>query len=100
MQSRVLFAALASSLISAACASAPPVAPKAPATTTQNQKMSWILRLEDQRILRAPAPPPSPVVVPVKGQAKKNQPLPIPEVVAPPDLTTLIADTDPRIRRA
>ena len=99
MQSRVLFAALASSLICAACASAPPVAPKAPATTTQNQKMSWILRLEDQRILRAPAPPPSPVVVPVKGQAKKNKPLPIPEVVAPPDLTTLIADTDPRIRR-
>ena len=62
--------------------------------------MSWILRLEDQRILRAPAPapPPTPVVAPAKG-SKKKQPLPAPEIVVAPDLTTLLTDADPRIRR-
>jgi cyclophilin family peptidyl-prolyl cis-trans isomerase/HEAT repeat protein len=61
--------------------------------------MSWILRLEDQRILRAPAPPAPPVVVPVKGARKTNQPVQAPAVVVAPDLTTLLADADPRIRR-
>jgi cyclophilin family peptidyl-prolyl cis-trans isomerase/HEAT repeat protein len=59
--------------------------------------MSWILRLEDQRILRAPAPPPAPLVIPVN--AKKNAPLPPPPIVVTPDLMTLVADSDPRIRR-
>ena len=53
MQPRTRLALTAVALISSACASAPPVAPKAP-TITQDQKISWILRLEDQRILRAP----------------------------------------------
>ena len=49
----------------AACASAPPVAPTVAPVIAPDQKMSWILRLEDQRILRGAgaaaavvAPPP------------------------------------------
>lgn len=61
-----------------------------------DQKMSWILRLEDQRILRAPEPPPAPVITPQK-KASKNTPPPAPVIV--PDLVKLVADSDPRIRR-
>jgi HEAT repeat protein/cyclophilin family peptidyl-prolyl cis-trans isomerase len=87
------------SAISAACASAPPVAPKAPAIPV-NQKMSWILQLEDQRILRVPAPPPPPApVVPTGKNAAKVKPGPPPPPVVTPDLTTLITDPEPRIRR-
>ncbi len=87
-------------LISGACASAPPaVAPKAP-VIAPDQKMSWILRLEDQRILRAPAPPaivPPPVPENQKKRSKKPEPPPPPVVT--PDLAVLAADPDPRIRR-
>jgi cyclophilin family peptidyl-prolyl cis-trans isomerase/HEAT repeat protein len=79
-----------------ACASAPPKPPAAPSTTV-DQKMSWILRLEDQRILRAPEPPPAPVVSTPPKKAKKNEPPPPPVVV--PDLTTLVTDSEARIRR-
>jgi len=85
--------------ISAACASAPPVAPKAPAIPA-DQKMSWILQMEDQRILRVPAPPPPPApVVPAGRKAPKAKPGPPPPPVVTPDLTTLITDPEPRIRR-
>src|SRR5215218_2122314 len=78
-----------------ACASAPPKAPAAPAITA-DQKMSWMLRLENERILRAPAPPPAPAVTP-PAKPKKNAPLPV--VIPVPDLATLLGDMDPRIRR-
>ena len=81
--------------LSAACATAPPKPPAAPVIAV-DQKMSWILRLEDQRILRVPAPPPAPVVTP-PPKPTRNAP---PPVVAPtPDLGALVADTDARIRR-
>src|SRR5215470_1627672 len=87
--------------IGAACASAPPVAPKAPSISI-DRKMGWILRMEDQRILRVP-PPPAPAPEPVidtKAQKKnKNAPPPAPAPVVIPDLTTLVTDADPRIRR-
>jgi cyclophilin family peptidyl-prolyl cis-trans isomerase len=92
--------AVTAALISGACASAPPaVAPAAP-VIAPDQKMSWILRLEDQRILRAPAPPP--VVappVPQNQKKKSKKPAPPPPPVVTPDLTVLAADTEPRIRR-
>ena len=92
----VALAALA--LLATGCASAPPKAPAAPAITT-DQKMSWILRLEDQRILRAPEPPPAPLPAPdPKAKKPKNPPPPPPPAIVP-DLTKLIADTEPRIRR-
>jgi hypothetical protein len=82
---RLTTVVLALSLLVSACASAPatPAAkPAAPAVDQRafEQKMAWILRLEDQRILRDPAPvpaPPPPPAVPARGQ----KPAP---VVAPP----------------
>ncbi len=70
--------------------------PTAPVVTgpTFEQKMAWTLRLEDQRVLRDPAPPPAPVVVPQKG--KHAAPPPPPQVA---DLAVLLTDGDARIRR-
>jgi cyclophilin family peptidyl-prolyl cis-trans isomerase/HEAT repeat protein len=58
--------------------------------------MSWILRMEDQRILRVPEPPAPPVVA---APPKNRRNVPPPPPVITPDLSKLIADTDPRIRR-
>jgi cyclophilin family peptidyl-prolyl cis-trans isomerase/HEAT repeat protein len=73
------------------CASVP-LAPAAPAIS-DGQKLGWILRLEDQRVLRDPVPlPPAVARRPSTGVAA---------VATPPgaDLATLLADADPRIRR-
>ncbi len=78
-----------------ACASAPPAPPK-PVDVPHEQKMAWMLQLEDQRILKLPEPPPPPVVAPVKG--KRPAPLP-PPPASVPDLTKLASDADPRVRR-
>jgi cyclophilin family peptidyl-prolyl cis-trans isomerase/HEAT repeat protein len=83
-------------LVSAACKTAPVVAPTAPVMSL-DQKMSWILRLENQRILKAPAPPP--VIAPVVPQNRNKKPEPPPPPVVTPDLTALVADAEPRIRR-
>ena len=88
-------------LISAtACATAPP-APTAvkPAGPTFEQKMSWILRLEDQRMLRDPAPPPAPpppAPVATRGKPAVVVPAPPPQ---PPDLVRLLSDEEARVRR-
>jgi cyclophilin family peptidyl-prolyl cis-trans isomerase/HEAT repeat protein len=89
-------------LMSAACASAPPVAPSVAPVIAPDLKMSWILRLEDQRILRVPEPPPVAVAPPSPADQKKKKkgpPPPPPPPVVTPDLTALVADPDPRIRR-
>jgi cyclophilin family peptidyl-prolyl cis-trans isomerase/HEAT repeat protein len=98
--------------VTAACASAPPAAPPPPpppppvkpAGPTFEQKMAWILRLEDQRMLRdppVPAPPPPPPAPPVtlaRGQGPVAlPPPPLPPVT--PDLTLLLADEEARVRR-
>ncbi len=57
--------------------------------------MSWILRLEDQRILKQTPAPAPPEVVPVKGRRAATPPPP----VVNPDLTTLVSDSEARIRR-
>lgn len=59
--------------------------------------MSWILRMEDQRILKVPEPPPPPVVA-APPKSRRNLPPPPPPVVTP-DLTNLATDPDARIRR-
>ena len=81
-----------------ACGSAPIVAPKI-APIAPDLKMSWILRLEDQRILKAPAPP---VVAapPVPVNQKNSKAVPVaPAPVVVPDLTVMVTDADARIRR-
>jgi len=90
-----LFVASLFSLFVAACASAP-VAPPAPAGPTFEQKMAWMLRLEDQRVLRDPpaAIPPAPAP-PVRG---RKAPAVVPQPPQP-DLVRLLADAEPRVRR-
>jgi cyclophilin family peptidyl-prolyl cis-trans isomerase/HEAT repeat protein len=57
------------------------------------QKLAWILQLEDQRILRL-EPPPMPEV-----PAGRRARTPAPVVQQPADLTLLVADPDAGIRR-
>src|SRR6266550_5597107 len=64
----------------AACASAPPAPPPKPVGPSFEQKMGWILRLEDRRVLRDTDPavaPPSPDL----------------------NLIGLLSDKEPRVRR-
>ena len=93
-----VFAPIAAAVLASACASAPPAkGPALPEPPSFEQKMSWILRLEDQRVLRDPAPvvPPAPPPPPVKGQ---RAPVVVPPP-PPPDLTRLLSDSEARIRR-
>jgi HEAT repeat protein len=86
-------AALLLALGACACASAPPVAP--PPGPPFEQKIAWMLRLEDSRTLRDPAPAPPPVAPPVRGR----RPAAVPPAPPSPDLIRLLQDEDPRIRR-
>jgi cyclophilin family peptidyl-prolyl cis-trans isomerase len=87
-------AVLVVTLLGAACASAPP-APVTPAKIPFEQKMTWMLQLEDRRILRADVPPAPAPVVPPRGRTQ----VAVTPAVVVPDLTVLIADTEARIRR-
>src|SRR6478609_4534178 len=86
-------------LLASGCASAPPARPAAAPVVAADQKMSWILRLENTRMLRDPAPPPPAVVAPPPGKSKGKTAAPVPAVPIVADLATLAADTDARIRR-
>ena len=84
--------ALTLAFMAAACASAPPAPslpppPPRPAGPTFEQKMAWILRLEDQRVLRDPPP-----------QARENAPVEV-AGLGPPDLARLLVDEEARVRR-
>ena len=83
-------------LVAASCATVPvaSVLPPAPPVVTWEEKLGWIMRLEDQRILRDPNPPQRAVIVP----ATPTQPA----IVGPPapsDLLLLLADPEARVRR-
>ena len=82
--------------LASACASVPTATtPVKPAGPTFEEKMAWILRLEDQRVLRDTAPTitPAPPVA-VRGQAPAVAPPP-----PPPDVLRLLSDDEARIRR-
>jgi HEAT repeat protein/cyclophilin family peptidyl-prolyl cis-trans isomerase len=81
----------------AACATTTQsVAPATPAPPTFEQKMAWVLRMEDQRVLRdtAPAIPPAPP--PVAG---KKGAIVVPPPPPPLDLIHLLSDSEARVRR-
>jgi HEAT repeat protein/cyclophilin family peptidyl-prolyl cis-trans isomerase len=87
--------AIAAALLVSACAAKapPPAAAPKPSEPSFAEKSSWILRLEDQRMLRDPAPAALP---PVQGEKPPAVAAPPP----PPDLVRLLGDTTtPRIRR-
>jgi cyclophilin family peptidyl-prolyl cis-trans isomerase/HEAT repeat protein len=68
--------------------------PAAPPPVTWEQKLEWMLRLEDQRILRDPNPPPPVVLKPATART--------PAVFSPPppsDLVRLLQDSEGRTRR-
>jgi cyclophilin family peptidyl-prolyl cis-trans isomerase/HEAT repeat protein len=103
-----LWSVLALALLVTGCASAPlqpPAAVKAPAGPTFEQKMAWIVRLEDQRILHDPLPPPPPPAPPPAPppKGKRAAAIPVPVVAPPPppvaDLLQLLQDSEARIRR-
>ena len=74
-----------------ACATAPPPAPP---VITWEEKLLWMMRLEDQRILRDPNPPQPTVLRAATGRR--------PAIVAPPppsDLLRLLRDSEARVRR-
>jgi len=73
-----------------ACASAPPV-PVKPVAPLIEQQIGWILRLEDQRVLRDTAP----IVPPALPASGKPATIPPP----PPDLLRLLKDGNPRTRQ-
>ena len=85
--------ALGLALVSAACASVPAPRPE-PRVVTWEDKLSWMMRLEDQRILRDPDPPPPVVLAP----ATPTQPAVV-EPAQPSDLIRLLNDTEARVRR-
>ena len=88
----VWWLALAAAGPAAAQSRAPQAAPP-----TFEQKMAWMLQLEDQRILRAPAPPPAqPEPAPARGRRAGTATPPPPPV---PDLVALLTDAEGRVRR-
>ena len=76
-------------LLGAACASAPPPMPQ----PTYEEKLAAILRLEDSRSLRDPAP--LPVVMP----PGRRRGVVLPAAPPPPDLVRWLGDADAAVRR-
>ncbi len=93
MKTPMRVAALIMAALASACASAPKAPPAGPAVKPE-QKLAWILELEDKRLLKIDLPPP-PAPPIVKGRRS------IPPLVpaSSPDLAVLVADPEARIRR-
>ncbi|MGH9256076.1 MAG: HEAT repeat domain-containing protein [Vicinamibacterales bacterium] len=95
----LLICAVSLVIVVASCATIPPPPPTPspapePPVVTWEEKLGWMIRLEDQRILRDPNPPPPVVLVP----ATRTEPA----IVAPPppsDLFRLLGDGEARVRR-
>ena len=92
------FFALTLALGAFACASAPTVVVTQPIAPTFEQKMGWILRLEDHRILRDPAPALPPPAV-VSSRERRNAPAVVTPAPPAADLVRLLHDGEARVRR-
>src|SRR6266566_842669 len=103
--------ALALALGAVACKTEQIVLPPPPTKIvgpTFDQKMAWILRFEDQRMLHDPAapepppPPPPPPPAPPRGGARAVVAAPVTPPPPPdlaPDLVRLLKDEEARVRR-
>lgn len=87
---------LAALALVSACASAPPPPPSPPVFTFE-QKLGWILHLEDARVLREVEPIPAPA--PPQPEPGRRQRAVLSPPPVHPDLLTLLDDHDPRLRR-
>ena len=84
---------LAVAVLVAGCKTLPPPEPQIPVVTWE-QKLAWMVRLEDQRLLRDPNPTPAAILRPATAL--------LPAIVGPPppsDLIRLTADAEARVRR-
>ncbi len=91
---RTLFAIILALAVSACASTPPPPAAIKPLEPSFEEKAAWILRLEDQRVLRDPAPvapPPAPVAA--------GKPAAAPPPPPRADLVRLLSDGEARIRR-
>src|SRR5215813_6887371 len=95
---QIPMAVAAFTLLASGCASAPPAAAPAGPKIPLEQRMSWVLQLEDRRILKVEAPPaPAAPAVPPRGRSRGTvAPPPAPTL---PDLTVLLSDSEARVRR-
>jgi cyclophilin family peptidyl-prolyl cis-trans isomerase/HEAT repeat protein len=85
---------VSSLLLCGACASVPAVVSPVKQELSWEQKLGWMMRLEDQRVLRDPAPAVPVVLVP----ATRDRPALL--ATPPPfDLLRMLADPDRRVRR-
>src|SRR5687768_17697762 len=80
-------------LAAASCASVPvatvvPSAPAPPPDITPEEKLAWVIRLEDQRILKDPSPPPPALLQPATVKTPAVYALP-----APSDLIPMLRDS-------
>ncbi|MDA1094868.1 MAG: HEAT repeat domain-containing protein [Acidobacteria bacterium] len=88
------------------CSAAPPpvVLPEAPFLVSYEQKLSWILQLEDQRLLRDPAlpdsPPPRDITVSVEPDSEPSTRADVPPGVGPPVVPVVPSDVPDLIRLA
>ena len=75
------------------CARTPPVTPSLPPTF--DEKMGWILRLEDQRVLSD-----TPRAMPLEAESSEASAPPTAVSLRPePDLVALLTDSEPQLRR-
>jgi cyclophilin family peptidyl-prolyl cis-trans isomerase/HEAT repeat protein len=93
----IVCAAFCTALLAGGCASVPVVVaptPAAPPEITWEQKIGWIVRLEDQRILRDPNPAPPAIIQGATATTPVVYARP-----APSNLLTLLTDPEGRVRR-
>ena len=95
VSSSAVFLALCGAIFATGCTKTPTVVPTAPPTF--DEKVSWILRLENQRVLRdAPQTPLVPEAVEGAQLTARETAVSLrPE----PDLVALLSDTEPQLRR-
>jgi cyclophilin family peptidyl-prolyl cis-trans isomerase/HEAT repeat protein len=91
---------IGSLVVAASCKTVPTAPPGRGVVIPYDQKMTWMLQLEDQRLLKLPeAPPqPEPAAPPQRGGRPVAQPVP-PPPAGGADLLKLVTDAEPRVRR-